>query len=119
MRERTRAVAVIAGALVSLSTAPAFAAGPPVLHAGEMSVTVRPEPFKVEFRDKASGRVLSTVGGKGPGPTDPLGADAAPGYAFDTRIPVVNNNFLGYYVGLTVPTLWFHGVRVVSSERRG
>ena len=60
--------------------------------------------------------MLRTLG-PGGGPADALAANGGPGYAFDLRIPVVNNAFLGYYPPPTVPTPWFHGVRLVEARR--
>jgi alpha-glucosidase (family GH31 glycosyl hydrolase) len=82
-------------------------------------VRAQADPFALEFRDNRSGRTLRTLDRRGAEPTDPLAAYGGPGYAFDLRIPLVNNAFLGYYAAARVPTPWFHGTRLESAERAG
>ena len=114
------------GALIAAATAAAIACLAPSAFAAERSVssgaleaTVDADPFRLHFRDSASGRVLSTLGGGAPSPTDPHARYGAPGFSFDLRIPIVNNAYLGYYLALEVETVWFHGTRVLGARTEG
>ncbi len=123
MREMLRgAPLALCTALVAIACAPggARAAEPVTLESGAIEARVDPDPFRIEFRDRSSGRVLRTLAG-GPLPTlgDLHARYGAPGYSFDLRIPILNNAYLGYYIGLNVETLWFHGTRVLGSTHEG
>jgi alpha-glucosidase (family GH31 glycosyl hydrolase) len=114
-----RLVSALAAAIACLALpgAGAALAASPKLRAGALTVKVNPAPFGLEFRDTGSGRVLRTLGPAGRGPADILAANGGPGYAFDLRVPLINNAFLGYYAAATVPTPWFHGVRLLEARR--
>jgi sulfoquinovosidase len=97
----------------------AHAAGEHRVDSGALEAIVDADPFRLHFRDKASGRLLSSVGGGVPSPTDPRARYGPLGYSFDLRIPIVNNAFLGYYVAAEVETVWFHATRVLGSRSEG
>ncbi len=111
--------ALLALLAVALPTRAEAQAGDQIVSTGSLEAIVDAEPFRISFRDTASGRILRTLGGAPANPFEAAGKYGAPGYSFDLRIPIVNNAFLGYYVGANVETLWFHGTRVMSSTREG
>ena len=110
---------VVAAVAVAAAAAWPAGAAAETLSSGSLEARVDADPFRLEFRDAASGRTLSTLGGGTPSPTDPHARYGPLGYSFDLRVPVVNNAFLGYYVAAEAETLWFHGTRVVGSHHDG
>jgi alpha-glucosidase (family GH31 glycosyl hydrolase) len=97
----------------------AQAAGEHTLASGQLEAVVDADPFRLQFRDRSSGRVLSTLGGGLPSPTDPRGRYGPLGYSFDLRIPVINNAFLGYYTAAEAETIWFHATEVLGAGADG
>lgn len=85
------------------------------MRSGPLVAEVSAEPFALAFRDRGDGDVLRSVAAGPP----PLSRYGPIGYSFDLRIPVVNNAFLGYYIGVEVDTLWFHATRVAEERREG
>jgi alpha-glucosidase (family GH31 glycosyl hydrolase) len=108
------ALGLAAGLLPAAACAETRAAAA-TLESGTLRAEVDAQPFRISFTDTASGRVLRTLGGAPSSPFEAAGRYGSLGYTFDLRLPVLNNAYLGYYVGLNVDTLFFHGTRVISS----
>jgi len=117
VRSRILALSVL---LVGLALpGAARAAEPPVLDSGALRVRVVAEPFALEVTDRADGEVLRTLAASGAAPDDPSARYGPLGYSFDTRQPIVNSAYLGYYRALEVQSLWFHARRVAAARREG
>ncbi len=109
---------IIAAALAG-TLAPAVAgAAESSLRSGSLKVAVTHDPFAIELTDRADGEVLRTIGGT-PDPASSNGRYGPLGYSFDLRIPIVGNAYLGYYAAAEVPTVWFHGTRVLRAREEG